>query len=215
MHGEDHNHPAFGQIVAHRIRGTRNLYGSDFEHHAFIRVTVARSVLCRNLSSDWYHPRDTLIEVDLSEAQWATFVSSLNVGAGTPCTIDFIGGEGHMPELPRVDRKAQFGHEFDERLSRSTQAIREARDLLDSLGLPKGKAGELRAKLEGALTNLNSNLSFVSKRFGEHMEETVENAKAEVHGYIHNHITRAGLDAITARSEVVSLPAAGSEDEQS
>jgi hypothetical protein len=43
----------------------------------------------------------------------------------------------------------------------------------------------------------NSNASFVAKSFGEHMEETVEKAKAEVHGYMTHVIQRAGLEAIT------------------
>lgn len=197
-HGEAFTHPAFGQIGAHRISGVRRLYGSDFEHNGFIRIAISTSQLNRNLSRDWYHPRKTLIEVDLSEAQWAHFVSAMNMGAGTPCTIDFIGKEGQMPYLPPVDRKKQFAGEHIERLDDALKSINEARKLLDTLGIPKGKADQVRSKLNSAEQQLSLNLGFVAESFGEHMETTVEAAKAEVHGYINATIARAGLTALGA-----------------
>jgi hypothetical protein len=52
------------------------------------------------------------------------------------------------------------------------------------------------AETLGALQPLKSALPFVAGQFPEHMENTVEAAKAEMHGHMTNAIQRAGLDAI-------------------
>lgn len=55
---------------------------------------------------------------------------------------------------------------------------------------------ERRSRL--ARRALDDSLPFVATRFAEHMEETVEKAKVEVHSYIAASIHRAGLAAIAA-----------------
>jgi hypothetical protein len=75
-------HPAFGQIGASRVSGHIQLYDSDFHHNAYMTISIRRSELHRSLNRDWHYGRDELIEVALSEAQWATFVSAPNIGSG-------------------------------------------------------------------------------------------------------------------------------------
>lgn len=43
---------------------------------------------------------------------------------------------------------------------------------------------------------LRSNLPFVAKQFDEHMEDIVEDAKVEIHGYMTNTLQRAGMDVL-------------------
>ena len=110
-------HPAFAQITASRVSGHSILYGSDFDHNHYVTISISRSELCRNLSNDWYHSREELIEVALSEAQWATFVSSMNQGSGVACTLQHFNGK-MIPQLPEtVNRKAQFNGDLKETLS--------------------------------------------------------------------------------------------------
>ena len=95
------DHPAFAQIAAHRFTCTpaMPLYGSDFGHHHAVSITIRRSQLNRNLSHDWHFGREELIEVHLSEAQWASFVSSMNSGDGVPCTINHLERK-RVPRFP-------------------------------------------------------------------------------------------------------------------
>lgn len=196
-HGETvTTHPAFGQIGAARVSGHVSLYGSDFKHNGFMAIRISRSELHRNLNRDWHFSDGEIIEVYLSEAQWATFVSSPNIGSGVPCTIQRVEGNA-MPGLPDpVSRVDQFSDEMKKKLGGTFQRVESVRDRLDEMGLPKGKTAEVRSLLEGLLTELRANLPFVAEQFGEHMEETVEKAKAEVHGYMVGVIQRAGLDAL-------------------
>ena len=45
-------------------------------------------------------------------------------------------------------------------------------------------------------TELSSNLPFVADSFDEHVEEKIEKAKQEVHGYMNGVLTRAGDRAV-------------------
>src|SRR5262245_60626587 len=106
-------HPAYGQIGASRVSGQTFLYGTDFAHQNYIIIEISRSELHRGLSNDWPFGRDKLIELALSEAQWATFVSSLNCGQGVQCTLTDFNRES-IPQIPAIkSRKAQFQAEAD------------------------------------------------------------------------------------------------------
>jgi hypothetical protein len=189
-------HPAFGLIGASRVSGSTQLYGSDFTHNAYMTITIRRSNLRRSLSRDWHSGREELIEVALSEAQWATFVSAPNVGEGVPCTLQHVQGK-MVPGIPVPQvRSDQFASDMDESLDAVASRIQAVLDRIDSMGLSKKKAEELRMELSVAKSHLKANVAFVAKSFDEHMEETVEKAKAEVHGYMTGVLVRAGLDAL-------------------
>lgn len=189
-------HPAFAQILACRVSGRAALYASDFEHNAFMTISICRSELHRGLNRDWHFARDEIIEVALTEAQWATFVSAPNSGSGVPCTIQHLHGKS-VPGLPAPEsRTKQFAKEIREDLVGCIESIDAAMAAVESLGLSKAKASTVKAHLEKTRRELAANLPYVAKQFDEHMEETVEKAKQEVHGYMSNIIQRAGLAAI-------------------
>lgn len=195
--GEVSAHPAFGQISASRVSGMANLYGSDFTHNHFIAIRINASTTKRGLSHDWFHPGKEYIEVYLSEAQWATFVSSLNQGSGPCCTVTALAGQS-IPQLPKPrSRTEQMSGEVGERLEDVVASLKSAIDRIDAL-TPKAKAKEIKGDLSHALMNLTSNLDFVADSFDEHAEKTVEKAKAEVHGYMTGVLMRAGVQAIEA-----------------
>lgn len=189
-------HPAFAQIGASRVSGRTNLYASDFEHNAFMTIRISVSELHRNLNRDWHFGRDRIIEVALSEAQWATFVSSPNMGDGVPCTLQYHNGKP-IPGLPSPEsRTDQFSSEMQERLEKTVGKVKQAINHIDEIGIPKGKAAALKGTFQTLLTELQSNLPFVAKQFEEHMEDTVEKAKQEVHGYMNGVIHRSGIAAL-------------------
>lgn len=185
-------HPAFGQISATRVSGDAFLYGSDFRHRAYMTVRISRSELHRNLSRDWPFEREHIVEIALSEAQWATFVSSPNMGQGVPCTIEHACTEGFqiMPSLPAPESRAdQFGDEL-----RRTMAKAVAR--LDTLIGQPNLTGKVKDEIRLVKQDLLSDLPFVSGQFGKHMEGEVERAKTEIHGYMTGALIRAGITAL-------------------
>ena len=189
-------HPAFGQIGAYRTSGSTALYDSDFRHNQYMTIKISASELRRGLNRDWHFGKGEFVEVALSEAQWATFVSSPNMGSGVPCTIKFRDGEV-VPNLPDpISRTDQFKGEMAERVAGMVAQVSAAIEQIDGMSLPKGKAQTIKDTLNSLQTNLRSNLPFVAESFDEHMEGTVEKAKQEVHGYMTGVLQRAGLNAL-------------------
>jgi len=194
-------HPAFGQIGVSRVQGRATLYGSDFEHDGYMVVRICESQLNRSLARDWHFGRKGIIEVALTESQWATFVSSPNVGSGVTCTIQHRDGE-MVPGLPHRDGKDQF-------VSEGKKAMRDAKNALDLLirdlkegplaGMSKAKQAEVLSKVVEAQRAIGDRLPFIENSFDEHVETRLEKAKQEIHGWMNATIQRAGLAAIAQR----------------
>jgi len=125
-HGKSYEHPAFGQIRASRVSGHAVLYGSDFVHQGFVTITISTSQLQRTLAREWYFGKSEVIEVALSEAQWATFVSSMNMGSGVPCTIERQAGVGLIPGLPPPAPTQNFKADVHKAAAEALEAARTA-----------------------------------------------------------------------------------------
>jgi hypothetical protein len=204
------SHPAFAQIGVSRVSGQINLLDSEFAHNAYMVVRITPTTLMRNLSRDWFFGgRVPYIEVAMSESQWATFVSSPNIGDGAPCTVQYLNGQP-VPQIPRItDRKSQFRNEVAKDLEEMVAATDELSELIDSLGLPKGKAALLKNKATFIRRTLTGSIPFVAEQFDEHMENAVENAKQEIHGYMGGVLQRAGLEAITGGALPLQIESKG------
>lgn len=176
-------HPAFGLIGAHRVSGKAVLFGSDFVHHGYVNITIRRAEMNRSLSRDWPFGRQELIEVSLSEAQWATFVSSMNISDGVPCTIEHVQREV-MPAMPVPARRDDvFAAEMDKALHEAREWAAKMREKVGAMGLSAKKASELLDCLHMLDMRIGSSVEFVAKQFGEHMEDVTEHAKLEVNAY--------------------------------
>ena len=185
-------HPAYAMIGASRVSATpgAELFGSDFLHGNYVTISVKRARLDRGLSSDWHHGHGTdLIEVAVSEAQWATFVSAMNVGDGVPCTLRYIEGQS-VPGIERDQggRREQLNDEVRQTLADALTALEALRD--------DAPSKKYREKVESAIQQIKSNLPYVARQFDKHAENTVEKAKMEVNAYVTQTLQRAGMTAI-------------------
>lgn len=197
--GDRFTHPAYGQIGASRVTcsGGVVLYGSDVDHRSYVRITIRRSELVRSLSMDSAYAGDEIVEVDLSEAQWATFVSTLNSGMGTQCTIAFTEKNGIAPEIDaRHDRKAQFTAEINEKLATAQQEVKKLQADIEAMKISKKDKEVLMGRTWQIQNNVGSNIAFVAKQFDEHLDTGIQAAKMEVHAYIQNAIRAHGLESL-------------------
>lgn len=71
-------HPAFGRIKASRVSGQTVLAGIDYPQAHYITLTISTATLNRNLSRDWWFTDREVIEVSMSETQWAQMLSAMN-----------------------------------------------------------------------------------------------------------------------------------------
>src|SRR4051812_4593225 len=105
-HGAE-RHPAWAMIGASRVQNGgpgATLFDSDIRHQHTVRVSISTASRRRDLNRDWLHAEREFVEVEMSEAQWASFVSSMNVGNGVPCTLRRCEGEYEVPGMPYEPR---------------------------------------------------------------------------------------------------------------
>jgi hypothetical protein len=197
-------HPAYALIGAGRVScggagGGISLYGSDFKHNDYVRITIRRSQLGRGLSHDYFYGSgEQLIEVALSYSQWAEFVSSMNMGEGIACTLQHVAGQ-QVPQLPPPPKRdEQFITEQQKDMDALIALVADAEKQVAELNISQ-KAKTVMLNLAFKIKQeLKDNLPFVMKSFGKHLEDTVEKAKTEVNAYVENKIHRAGLAAMGA-----------------
>jgi len=185
-------HPAYAMIGASRVNSSGTaLAGSDFDHHAYMTISIRRADLNRGLSSDrWHAGRDEIVEVALSEAQWATFLSATNIGDGVPCTLRWTETDGHLPGIvPITNRREQVNSEV-------RQTLADAVARLDAIIADPKVTKAVRTGVSMARQELASNLPFVIRRADEYVETTIERAKIEVEAYLTGAIQRAGITAL-------------------
>ena len=198
-------HPAYGQIGASRVSGCAILYGSDFEHQHFVVIQISRSELHRGLSRDWPFARNEIIEVALSEAQWAAFVSTLNTGGGIQCTLQHVQGD-KLPDIAAPERRhEQFKMEAAEKLKGALEALRAAREALAGVASSERQKARVREKIETAERAMTDGFPWVAKQFSEHMEKVTEKARIEVSAYVEATVRRAGLKELGA-APPIELP---------
>ena len=204
--GVRETHPAYGMIGASRVSGHAVLFGSDFTHQHFVTLRISEAEMHRDLSRDWPHAGRQLIEVSMSEAQWAAFVSSLNMGDGVQCTLERVGGEV-IPGLPHpTARHDQFKDELTRALLDGNAALAEAVDMLKQMGGERSKAGAVLDRVERAIRAFGDSMPWVAKQFGEHMEDVTEKARIEIGAHALSVITRTGLAALKGETPPIALP---------
>lgn len=206
MGGSKITHPAFATIQAHRVSGTTSLFQSDFLHHHYVSVSISHAEKNRHLSNDWVYGRKTIIEINMSEAQWAAFVSSVNCGSGTPCTLSRHNGES-VPRLPDpTPAEERFKAEVGGAAKEAINGLDVLHDAIEAAGLSKKRTDELLGKLRMARSKLECTMPFIANQFSEHCETTVEKAKTEINAYAVGTLTRMGLEKAIGLSSPIEQP---------
>jgi hypothetical protein len=206
-------HPAFGMISASRVSHGGGpgagavLFQSDIKHGNTIRITVNRATRSRDLNHDWVHPSNRdLIEVEMSEAQWASFVSSMNT-SGVPCTVRRTETDWRIPELPYQPRLAESMGEVKNAAVQAFGGIREAMAAYEKAIEDKAGAKIIKEKLRNlhsAIENSGANMHFAAKSLVEHTENVVQRARADIEAMVAQEVERRGLEA--GQTPVLELP---------
>ena len=204
-------HPAFGMIGAYRVSNGPPgsvVFDSDTRHQHSVVVQIWHAERARDLHHDWIHSRDQIIEVEMSEAQWASFVSSMNT-SGVSCTLRRIQGE-QVEKLEFAPRLEQSMRETRDAAHRAFDEIQEAMRVYEETPSTPAKAKkEALAKLRTAINNAVPNVDFAGKSLGEHAENVVQKARADIEAMVARQAAELGIEAPTER---LQLEAGSDED---
>ena len=201
-------HPAYAVIAIHRVTGgNKRLFGSALpSHNHTIWIRIARASVRHHLSTDWFHDEEGLIEVEMSQAQFAELITTPNAGVGTPCTIRSIG-KTNVPSIPDAvkieSEKVREG--FVKKIRVFQRSIEEksqkVRDLVGASKLTKTEKAAVVEVLDAAVREISSNMPFVLDMFQEAATRVVSSAKAEIDAFTTSHVMNLGIKALKAQSE--------------
>lgn len=205
---EQWTHPAFAQLSVTRVSANPGvvLYDSEFRHHNYVSVELHKSSLGRSSTRDWHFAEETIARIEMSEAQWATFVSSFNHGSGVPVTLRQFNGT-IMPRLPLRVETNEARKEMNKHISAVERELRALQQEVKAelSGLSKAKREALVDRIETALREIGPNARFAAEQFEEHIEKTVEKGKVELHGYINATLQRGGRHRREGRSKMSKM----------
>ncbi len=200
----EREHPSYGLIRISRVNGgpgATRLFGSPLaNHYGTIRLSIGSAKWLHGLHHDRYYGsiRGEHIEIEMSAAQFADMITSLNVGSGTPCTLRYLAGV-QIPNPPDYATEAEHIRDnFEGSLGKYKEKAHEYRKKIEELTakLPAKAKDQIRIALDVIEDQLGSNVPFVVKQFQEATTRIATAAKAEVEAFVSGAIRAAGLDAI-------------------
>ena len=209
-------HPAYGMVSVSRVHGGReSLFGSSIQHSDFVTVRISTGERVRNLNRDWYHDDSVLLEFEMSPAQWAELITTMNIGCGTPCTLRSYrdGDKLVRPSYPDfTDVRSEIRDEFEQHTERVSTILDKAYEATEQLlqagkAPTKGQMKELLGLIFNARQDIGSNMPFVTKQFHEQMDKTMVEAKAEIEQFVTRMVQETGLQALSdPQNRPIALP---------
>ena len=195
---------AFGLISAGRVSGNQNLFMVDYPQDHYIRLTVSNAILHREYSNDFTYEEGAIVEIYLSEVQWARLLSSMN-SQGVPCTLRrYRGEDGEYidPKMPdsHVGKTETFLKEVQETADDAAKALVDAiaavNTALEGKTIKKGDMESIKELLRKAKQELDANLPFVVKQAEEAIETAIEAGKAEISAHAEFALVKVGERAL-------------------
>lgn len=201
-----YEHPAFGCIVVTRWHGGggQRLFGSDLRHSSGVTLHFHEADLRRGLSCDRHFARKTILEVDITEAQWARLVASAGDGSGTPVTLRYARS-GPLVDIPGIaapqcSKREVHGKEMAEAVSKAISTVQaaaaELREMLEKPGsISKTQLKAIYSRM-ASIGRLPGDVQFVYDQFAEATEQVAEDAKIEIEAHVSALASRLGLEQL-------------------
>lgn len=198
-------HPAWGMIQFSRgtFSGIKRLFGSSLERHGTtITLRIWQAQRKHDLGEDWLMAAHgpILAEVEMSAAQFAGLLTTMNIGHGVPCTIHRIDGRA-VEEMPEDKREVERVREsFEENLRtlalKLTELLKQAGATLERKDLKAADRKDLRDRIRSIVQDIESGMPFMLQQFERATDKITTAAKAEVDAFITQTATTLGLDRL-------------------
>jgi hypothetical protein len=182
-------HESYGTVQFSRRSGDRHLFGSAIEdHHQYVTLTISQAEVVQSddTLSEHVHPllHQPVVQVSMSEAQFARAITSFGIGTGVPVTIDRIGHqqlEGPPRSPASVRRVGEQAHR-DIGSTRDTigAMIAGIGDKLTVAKVSKKRHTEIMNELRGVARKLTGLADWVGEVVDEEVERGISTAAIEI-----------------------------------
>ena len=205
-------HPSFANLYIGRSQcsGRKALFGSSIKHYDVITMRISPAFVDRDLNMDRYFSETKpYIEIEMSQAQFAQAITSLNMGAGVPVTLRRLNDE-YIESCPFVDKREQFSDEFRKDMTKLSQKISEITNDVEELienkrTFTKADKERILSAFQSVKRQLASDYPYMYSMFNEQMDKTVTEAKAEIEGHIQARMEAMAFKALTKTNGNIDL----------
>ena len=169
-------------------------------------MVLREGVVTRGLNDDWYVGEDEILEVEMSQSQFAELITSMNVGTGTPCTIKYLRGKGRINEADFINKRQQITNEFkecmNERMSDAKEFYDEVKELFTTKkSIGKGDREMILRRLANVTQGMESSSKFIFDQFQNQIDKTITEAKGEIEAFAQNKINAIAQQALVEQKE--------------
>ena len=203
-------HPSYCVVGLSRTNsnGGRPFFGASVKPNSYVSLKIKKARIERNLNSDWINGGETLIEVHLTEAQFAEAITSLNMGSGTPATLFQIGGH-RIPEPPFMGKVEQHSKEFANTMSDLASKLdlnlEKAKAIINSdKPISKKERDALTGIIASVMQEIKSNIPFYEQQFVEQMDKTIHEAKMQIDQHLTQKATALGIPMVR-QEDILSI----------
>ena len=219
MYKDDENtkqHPSYALARFSRCQGNPGtLFGSALKsHESYITLSLstAKHSVDQSGQNHYYGPiRGNIVEVVFSPAQFAELLTTMNMGSGVPCTLQYK--EGKRVESPPEEKletekvRLQFEKDLKDISKRIQGEKAKAAQLLEKKSLTKGDKEALIKAFDWLITEISSNAPFMLELFEESAQKIVTASKAEIDAFVTHSIIAEGIKAMIAKgNDTPELP---------
>lgn len=208
-------HPSFGIARLSRASGGARLVGSAVRHQTYISLSIHAAEMWEREADQGHKmfPREQIVEVHMTEAQFAEFITKWNYSEGTPCTLSRRPDPDAKlisVEEPPSARSMRENLEalVDKQATALGSEMEETAKAIEELVAPrltkKGKE-ELRGLLS-KLYNAEPNYRYATDQMEEVVEKATARAKVEMEASARTLLERMGLGAMADEAKKL-LPA--------
>lgn len=182
----EQNISAEGVLRITRVQGDRVLFNSPFRHNQFISLIIFPARIDRSLNRTQVYPDQSrpLIKVSLSASQFAQAITTLNIGEGTPCTVDYVLDKEINPILKIEDEKYIAESEIDETSQELLKNLNEMKSILSDTKLSNKARATLESQISKLERVLEDKLPFITKMYKEYLEKASQQAKTEFSAWV-------------------------------
>lgn len=198
------SHPAFGMIGLSRITCSppHVMFGSAVKHGHMIALSIKTAERHTDIYHEWFSGRKSIIEVLITGNQLADMLTSMNVGEGVPCTINYANGDyvSNIPPQPTLkeESQAQMAEKITEALKDSETLLARMEAMLKEGISKKADKEHFQSCIVQLRNKMSGGMKFAGECFDEKVEKMVSHAKGEVESFINQKIVSAGLKALGA-----------------
>lgn len=192
-------HTSWGKINVTRVSGHANLFRSSLRHHHFISLTINKArVVDSGGAHDFLMDDGEVVEVYMSETQFARMITSIGMGSGAPCTINRMNNES-VEDCPAQDRAEFVINARDEHLDGHEEKVRELLGRLQRMLSDKHRPtlkelGEIIHDLSIYVGNFKTSHKYFREQFVEEVEGILDDARSEIEAHILHSAGKLGID---------------------